>query len=142
MPTVGRHVSRQAVVLDVLGVAENHRLNDALDVLVGPDAQEDPLRSAAPLGPQVRPAVDGGSQHVVHPVGVEHEGGVRDVVLAGGLRQREPLLQHAEDGLGHGFGAPGFQGTPLAEAHVVHQVLVGVPALLPHRLQLVLVAVC
>lgn len=87
-------------------------------------------------------AVCGRSEHVVHPVGVEDEGWVGDVVLAGGLRQREALLEHAENGLGHRLGPPRFQGAALAESQIVHEALVRVPALLPHALQLVLVAVC
>jgi hypothetical protein len=35
---------------------------------------------------------DGRAQHVVDAVGVEDERGVRDVVLAGGLRQAQTLL--------------------------------------------------
>lgn len=79
-------MSGQALVLDVLGVAKDHRLDDALNVLVGPDAQKDSLRPATPLGPQIGPAVNGWSQHIVHPVRIEHECWIRDVVLAGGLR--------------------------------------------------------
>ena len=83
-----------------------------------------------------------GPEHVVHPVGVEHERGVRDVVLASRLRQRQTLLQDAQDRFGHRLGPPGLQGPSLSEPQVVHEALVRVPALLPHRLQLVLVAVC
>lgn len=58
------------------------------------------------------------------------------------LAEGEPLLQHAEDRLRHGLRPPGLEGSTFPEAQVVHQALVGVPALLPHGLQLVLVAVC
>lgn len=87
-------------------------------------------------------AICGGSQHVVHSVGVQHERRVGDVVLASSLRQRQTLLQHGQDSLGHGLGPPRLERTSLSEPQVVHQRLVCIPALLPHALQLVLVAVC
>lgn len=87
-------------------------------------------------------SVRAGPQHVVHSVSVQHEGRVRDVVLPCSLRQGETLLQHGEDGLRHGLRPPRLQRPTLPEPQVVHQALVGVPALLPHGLQLVLVAVC
>lgn len=58
------------------------------------------------------------------------------------LAERESFLQDAEDRLRHGLGPPGLEGSAFPEAQIVHQTLVGVPALLPHGLQLVLVAVC
>ncbi len=41
-----------------------------------------------------RPVVDRWPQHVVHPVRVQDEGRVGDVVLPCGLGQRQPLLEH------------------------------------------------
>lgn len=58
------------------------------------------------------------------------------------LAEGKPFLQHAEDRLRHGLRSPGLEGSTFPEAQIVHQALVGVPALLPHGLQLVLVAVC
>lgn len=58
------------------------------------------------------------------------------------LAEGEPFLQDAEDRLRHGFRPPGLEGPAFPEAQIVHQTLVGVPALLPHGLELVLVAVC
>ena len=58
------------------------------------------------------------------------------------LAQGQPFLQDAEDRLGHGLWSPGLERAALSKAQVVHQALVGVPALLPHRLQLILIAVC
>lgn len=58
------------------------------------------------------------------------------------LTERKPFLQHTEDRFRHGLRPPGFEGSAFPEAQIVHQTLVGVPALLPHGLQLVLVAVC
>lgn len=76
------------------------------------------------------------------PVGVEDECRIRYVVLPGGLRERQAFFQHGEDSFGHGLWAPGLERAAFAEAQVVHQALVSVPAFLPHRLKLVLVAVC
>lgn len=67
-------------------------------------------------------------------VGVQHEGGVGDVILASSLRQRQSLLQHGQDSLGHGLGPPRLERAALSEPQVVHQRLVRVPALLPHTL--------
>jgi len=135
---VGAHV-----LLDLAIVPEDHRLDDAADELLGPHAQQDALGTTPGLRSGVSPAVQGGSQHVVHPVGIQHEGGVGDVELAGCLGQGETLLEDTENGLGHGLRAPGLQGSSLAEPQLLHQVLlVGVPALLPHGLQLILVAIC
>lgn len=78
----------------------------------------------------------------MHTVGVEDEGRVWDVVLASGLGETQSLLEHGEDRLRHGLGSPGLERSTLSEAKVVHQTLIGVPTLLPHALQLVLVAVC
>lgn len=86
-------------------------------------------------------AVRGRAEQVVDAVGVQHERRVRYVVLARGLGQRQALLEHGQYGLGHGLGPPRLERTALSEPQVVHQALVGVPALLPHRLQLVLVTV-
>lgn len=58
------------------------------------------------------------------------------------LAEGESLLQHAEDRFRHGLRPPGLEGSTFPEAQVVHQALVGIPALLPHGLQLVLVTVC
>lgn len=58
------------------------------------------------------------------------------------LAEGKSFLQHAEDRFRHGLRPPGLEGSTFPEAQVVHQALVGVPALLPHGLQLVLVAVC
>lgn len=77
----------------------------------------------------------------MNTVGVQDKGWIRNIVFAGGLAQREPLLQHAENRLGHGLGSPGLEWTTFAEPQLVHHVVVRVPALLPHGLQLVLVAV-
>lgn len=86
-------------------------------------------------------AIGAGAKHVVDPIGIKHERWVRDVVLPRSLRQRQALLEHGEDCLGHGLRSPGLQRAALAEPQVVHQALIGVPALLPHRLKLILVAV-
>ena len=129
------------VLLDLLPLAEDDRLDDCPDVVVGPQTQQYPLGASPSLGPQIGGPVHRGPEHVVHPVGVQHERRIGDVVLAGSLAQGEALLQHTEDGLRHGLGAPRLQGPPFAEPQLVHHVVVRVPALLPHGLQLVLVAV-
>ncbi len=41
-----------------------------------------------------RTVVDRRPQHVVHPVGVEHERRIGNVVLAGRLGQAQALLEH------------------------------------------------
>lgn len=130
---------QDGVIFDFFGIAKNHTLDHALDVVVRPDAEQDPLGSPPALRSQVGSPVDGRPEHVVDAVRVQHKGRVGNVVLAGRLRQRQALLEDAEDGLGHGFGAPRLERATLAEAQMVDQVL-AVPALLPHRLQLVLVA--
>ena len=66
----------------------------------------------------------------------------RSACLPSSLAERESLLQHAEDRLGHRLGPPGLEWSTLAKAQIVHEALIGVPALLPHGLQLILVAVC
>lgn len=86
-------------------------------------------------------AIGAGAKHVVDTISIEDERWVRDVVLPRSLRQRQTLLEHGEDRFGHGLRPPGLQGPALAEPQVMHQALVGVPALLPHRLKLILVAV-
>lgn len=58
------------------------------------------------------------------------------------LAERETFLQDAEDRLCHGFRPPGLEGSAFPKAQIVHQALVGIPAFLPHGLELVLVAVC
>ena len=58
------------------------------------------------------------------------------------LAEGESFLQYAEDRLRHSLWPPRLEGSTFPEAQIVHQTLVGVPALLPHGLQLVLVAVC
>lgn len=58
MPAVWRHMTAHTVVLNVLSVAKNHGLDDALDVLIRPNAQEYALRPSSSLGPQIRAAID------------------------------------------------------------------------------------
>lgn len=53
-------------------------------------------------------AIGARSQHVVDSISIEHERWVRDVVLPRSLGQRQALLEHGEDGLGHGLWSPGL----------------------------------
>lgn len=88
-----------------------------------------------------RAAVCRGTEEIVHPVGVQDERRIRYVVLAGGLGQRQAFLEHGQYGLGHRLGPPRLERTAFPEPQVMHKALVGVPALLPHGLQLILVTV-
>ena len=74
-------------------------------------------------------------------VGVQDEGRVGDVMLPGGLGQRQAFLKDAPNGLSHGLGPPGFHGASFAVTHALHHGCVLTPAFLPHILQLKLVVV-
>lgn len=86
-------------------------------------------------------AVGGRPEQVVYSVGVQNERRIGYVVFAGGLGQRQALLEHGQYGLGHGLGSPRLERAAFPEPEIVHEALVGVPALLPHGLQLILVTV-
>lgn len=73
------------VLLNLAIVPEHHGLNDATDELLRPHAQQDPLGTTACLWPRISSAIQRGSQHVVHPIGVQDEGGIGYVELAGSL---------------------------------------------------------
>lgn len=88
-----------------------------------------------------RAAVCRGTKQIVHPVGVQDERRIGYVVLAGCLGKGQALLEHGQYGLGHRLGPPRLERPAFPEPQVVHEALVGVPALLPHGLQLVLVTV-
>lgn len=92
--------------------------------------------------PRTCTAVSTRTQHVMDSVSVENEGRVWYVVFPCSLREGQPFLQNGEYSFGHGFRAPGLERSALAESQVVNEALIRVPALLPHRLQLVLVAIC
>lgn len=119
------------ILFDDLFVTKHHALDDGLDVLIGPDAQKNALRSTSSFRSKIGATVHRRAKHVVDSVGVEHERRVGDVVLSSSLRQRQSFFQHAEYGLGHGFRSPRFQRTAFPEPHVLHEVL-AVPTLLPH----------
>lgn len=142
MAAVRWQMRAQTVVLQVLGIAKHDRLDDALNMLIRPDAQQYALRPPAPLWPQIGPAIDRRSQHIVHPIRIQHKRRIGYIIFARRLRQRQALLQHAEYGLGHRLGPPRLKRAALPKAHMMHQILIGVPAFLPHRLQLILIAVC
>lgn len=129
-------------VLQFLGVAKDNSLDDPANVIIWPDAQQDALWTAPALGTQIGAPVDWGPEHIVDTIGVEDERGIGDVILAGSLWQGQTLLQNTKDSLCHGLGAPGLEWSSFPESQMVDDVLIGVPALLPHRLQLILVAIC
>ena len=86
----------------------------------------------------------------MHAICVKDKGRIGDVVLPGRLREAETLLEDAPDGLGHRLRPPGLHWSAIPvshgraggwRSHAAHEGCVLVPALLPHRLELVLVAV-
>ena len=57
-------------------------------------------------------------------------------------KRQQSFLQYRQNSLCHRLGTPRFQWPSFSKAQVVHQTLIGVPTLLPHALQLILVAIC
>ena len=82
------------------------------------------------------------SQHVMHTIGIQHKCGIWDVILPSCLGQRQSFFQHREDCFSHRLRSPRLKWSTFTEPQIMHQALVCVPALLPHWLKLVLVAVC
>lgn len=134
---------RTHILFDLAIIPEHDGLDDAAYEFLRPHAEQNTLRSSACLGSWIGASVQRRSQHIVHPVRVEHKCRIGYIEFASCLRQRETLFQYTEYGLGHGFGSPRFQRTTLAKAQLLHQILlIRIPAFLPHGLQLILVAVC
>lgn len=104
------------ILLEHGSVPEYYSSDNALDLLLRPRPQQDPLGAAATLWPHVagllrRP------QQVVDPVGVQHEGRVRDVVLTGSLREDGGLGGHGYYYCYYYFTPPRLPASPPPPLH-------------------------